>query len=372
MASRTSITLDDDLSSNMTLRFVRCSRVLLVLGAVLSVSPALQAQQSQSVVSSNKEQDLRQTVSRALNSLGIFYFEKQQYAKAIETLEAALRYAPENAGIRVNLSMVYLEQKQFEKVIATLDSDPKSTYHDQRSLTAMAVSNFVLGRYDQAVLFYKRLSQMLPSDQGLLLTLAGAHHLNNETQASQEILQKLPQDDKTRGQYHAVLGDAYRYRAKGLEAVGEYEKARSLAPDLPGVNYQLGVLQSELHDYNKAVEAFQRELTVDPNSADAHYSLGAYYLGFGNDPEQARRHFEKTLQLRPTHLGGYLGLIKIYISDGRSEEALRLADQAAGLANGNEEFHYLRARALSLLGKKEEAEKEMKTFERMREKKDLP
>ena len=117
--------MDHELSSNMTPRFVRCSRVLLVLGAILSVNSALQAQQSQPVVHSNKEQDLRQTVSRALNSLGIFYFEKQESTKAIETLETALRYDPENAGIQVNLSMVYLEQKQFEKVIAVLGTDPK-------------------------------------------------------------------------------------------------------------------------------------------------------------------------------------------------------------------------------------------------------
>jgi tetratricopeptide (TPR) repeat protein len=336
------------------------------------MSLALQAQQSRPVVPSNKEQDLRQTVSRALNSLGIFYFEKQDSTKAIEVLEMALRFDPENAGIRVNLSMVYLEQKQFEKIIAVLGSDPKYSQHDQRSLTAMAVSTFVLGKYDQAVLFYKKLSQMLPADQGLLVTLAVAHHLNDETQASRDILQKLPQDDKTRAQYHVVLGDAYRYRAKGLQGVEEYEKALSLAPDLPGVNYQLGVLQSELHDYNKALEAFQRELTLDPNSADAHYSLGAYYLSFGNNREQATRHFEKTIQLKPTHLGGYLGLMKIHMSNGRPEEALRLADQAAALASGNEEFHYLKARSLGLLGRKEEAEEEMKIFERMREKKELP
>jgi tetratricopeptide (TPR) repeat protein len=360
--------MDAHMNSNMTLRFV----VLTALAVFFSMSLALQAQQSRPVVPSNKEEELRHAVSRALQSLGIFYFEKQESTRAIEPLETALRYDPENAGIRVNLSMVYLEQKQFEKIIATLGPDPKYSNHDQRSLTAMAVSNFVLGKYDQAVLFYKKLSQMLPSDQGLLLALAVAHQLNHEMQASQEILKRLPQDDKTRAQYHVVLGDAYRYRAKGLQAVDEYEKARSLAPDLPGVNYQLGVLQSELHDYNKAFEAFQRELTLDPNSADAHYSMGAYYLGFGNDPEQARRHFEKTIQLRPTHLGGYLGLMKIYISHGRLEEALRVADRAAGLASGNEEFHYLKARAFSLLGKKEEAEKEMKTFERMREKKDVP
>src|SRR5687767_6620003 len=145
----------------MTLR-VRCSLVLPALAAFLWMGWDLPAQQSRPVVPSNKEQDLRQSVSRALNSLGIFYFEKQESTKAIETLETALRYDPDNTGIRVNLSMVYLEQKQFEKVIATLGSDPKSSQHDQRSLTALAVSNFVLGKYDQAVLFYKKLSQMLP------------------------------------------------------------------------------------------------------------------------------------------------------------------------------------------------------------------
>jgi tetratricopeptide (TPR) repeat protein len=349
----------------------RC-RLFFALWACLWLSLPLQAQQSRPAGALNKEQDLRQAVSRALNSLGIFYYQKQESAKAIEILEEALKYDPEDTGIRVNLSMVYLEQKQFEKILATLGSDPKFSQHDQRSLTALAVSNFVLGKYDQAVFFYKKLNQLLPADQGLLLTLAVAHQLNGERQASLEILQKLPQDARTRAQYHVVLGDAYRYRSKGLQAVSEYEKARSLAPDLPGVNYQLGVLQSELHDYNKAVEAFQRELTLDPNSADAHYSLGAYYLGFGNDPEQARQHFERTIQSKPTHLGGYLGLMKTHISRGRSAEALRLADQAAALASGNEEFHYLKARALGLLGKKEEAEKEMKTFERVREKKDLP
>lgn len=332
-----------------------------------------QAQQSRSGSGpATKEHGLRQAVSRALNSLGIFYYEKQESAKAIEILEEALKYDPEDAGIRVNLAMVYLEQKQFEKIIATLGPDPRFGQHDQRSLTALAVSNFVLGKYDQAVFLYNKLSQLLPTDQGIRLTLAVAHQLNGETQASQDILHQLPNNERTRAQYHLVLGDAYRYRSKGLEAVAEYEKARSLASDLPGVNYQLGVLQSELHDYDKAVEAFQKELGLDPNNADAHYSMGAYYLSYGNNPEQARQHFEKTIQLQPTHLGGYLGLIKIHLSQGRSAEALQLADQAASLGGGNEEFHYLKARALSLLGKKELAEKEMKIFEGMREKKNLP
>ena len=84
-----------------------------MLGALLWPSSSLDAQQSKPPAPA-KEQDLRQTVSRALNSLGIFYYEKQESAKATEILEEALKYNPEDASIRVNLAMVYLGQKKFE------------------------------------------------------------------------------------------------------------------------------------------------------------------------------------------------------------------------------------------------------------------
>jgi len=342
--------------------------LLLLLWTILWQGQFLFAQQTNSASNPTKEQDLRRTVSRALNSLGVFYYEKQESAKAIETLEQALEYDPGNADLRTNLAMMYLEQQHFEKVLEQLDS-VSGHEQDQRSLTALAVSTFALGKYDQAVLFYKKLVEQQPADPVLRLTLAVTLQLSGQSEESEKILKQLPNDITTQAQFHVILADAYRFRAKGPEAVAEYEKALSLAPVLPEVNYRLGVMQSELHNYQKAADSFRRELKINPDNANATYSLGAYYLSYGNDPEQARKDFEKALQLNPQHLGAYLGLMKIHLNQSQPAEALQLAQKAEGVGSGNEEFHYLKSRALNLLGKRELAEKELKTFEEMREKK---
>jgi tetratricopeptide (TPR) repeat protein len=316
-----------------------------------------------------KEQDLRRIVSKALNSLGVFYYEKHESIKAIETLEEALKYDPDSSDIRTNLAMMYLEQQQFEKVLEKLGSIPNLDERDQRALTALAVSNFVLGNYGQAVSFYKKLAQLQPNDQVLHLTLAVALHLNGESEESEKVRRQLPNDQSTQAQYHVILADALRFRSKVAEASAEYEKAIALAPDLPEVNYRLGVLQSELHDYEKAAESFRRELRISPNNPDANYSMGAYYLSYGNNPGLAKGYFEKTLQLNPQHLGAYLALMKIYLNQSQAVEALQLAEKAEELGSGNDEFHYLKSRALNLLGKRDLAEKELKIFEEMTEKK---
>lgn len=337
---------------------------------VLASQESFFAQQASTpLTQTTKEQDLRRAVSKGLNSLGVFYYENHDSQKAIETLEEALKYDPDNPDIRTNLAMMYLEQQQFEKVLEQLGAIPNLDERDRRALTALAVSNFVLGKYGQAVLFYRKLAQAQPDDQVLHLTLAVALQLNGEGEEGEKVRRQLPNDPSIEAQYHAILADALRFRSKVAEAVAEYEKAIALAPDLPEVNYRLGVLQSELHNYEKAAESFRRELRISPNNPDANYSLGAYYLSYGNDSGLAKNYFEKTLQYNPQHLGAYLGLMKIYLNRSQAAEALHLAEKAEELGSGNDEFHYLKSRALNLLGKKDQAEKELKIFEEMTEKK---
>jgi tetratricopeptide (TPR) repeat protein len=332
--------------------------------------PGFSARQTNSsAVQAAKERDLRQEASKALNSLGVFYHQQQEPAKAIDTLEEALKYDPESAEIRTNLAMLYLQQQQFEKVLEILSALPDRNERDQRALTALAVCNFVLGRYHEAASLYSKLADLHPGDKELALTLAVVLYLNGDVEESKRVLLRVPNDPATQAQYHVILADAFRFRAKIPQALAEYEKAIALAPDLPSVNYRLGVLESELHEYDKAAQSFRQELKINPNDPDANYSMGAYYLNYGSDPGAARTYFEKTLQFNPQHLGAYLGLMKIYLSASQAAEALQLAEKAKELGRGNDEFHYLMSRIYNLLGKKELAEEELKIFGQMNERK---
>jgi tetratricopeptide (TPR) repeat protein len=317
-----------------------------------------------------QEKALRVNAAKSLNAVGLSYYEREQYERAVLAFQDALKYDPSNEAIRTNLAISYLQQGKFSRVIEILGASGNAPA-DQRSITALAVSCFALGKYDQAARYYEKLAQMLPDDAVLRLTWAVACEFSGQSQQAQSILAGLPKEKNTQAQYRVVRGDAYRSQLKVKQAIAEYESALALSGDLPDVNYRLGVLYSDLNDYDKAIDAFRRELTINPRNSDANYSLGAYYLTT-TDLEQSRRYFEKTIELNPNHLGAYLGLMKIELSQKQPAAAIEWAKKAEAGGRDIEELHYLKSRAFNLLGQSEQADKEMRIFEEMTSGKKAP
>jgi tetratricopeptide (TPR) repeat protein len=357
----------------MRIRLIQIKTAFFLSLALGSIQASFSQESTKSPASSDvKEESLRQTAARTLNSLGVAYFNKQQFAKAIAAFEDALKYDPGNQDMRTNLGMVYFKQAEFSKVVETLTDVFKARPTDQRVLTALAVAHFAEGRNGEAASFYEKLVQLVPNDPVLRITLAVTYELSGRSAEASRVLQQLPQNAETQAQYRVILADAYRSKQQLPAAIVEYEKALALVPTLPEVNYRLGVLHSDLHAYPKAVEAFERELRINPQSADAAYSLGAYFLNYGNDVAKARSYFETTARLNPNHLGAYLELIKIELSQGKPAEALALAGKAESLGSANDELHYLKSRAFNLQGKKELAEEELKKFRELRSDRSAP
>lgn len=311
-----------------------------------------------------KEKALRVNAAKTLNALGLLYYEREEYEQAVLSFQDALKYDPSSEAIRTNLAISYVQQGKFSRVIETLGSSG-NTPADQRSITALAVSYFALGKYDQAARYYEKLAQMLPDDAVLRLTWAVACEFSGQSRQAQSILAGLPKEKSIQAQYRVVMGDAYRSQLKVKQAIAEYESALALSRDLPDVNYRLGVLYSDLNDYDKAIDAFRRELTINPRNSDANYSLGAYYLTT-TDLEQSSRYFEKTIELNPNHLGAYLGLMKIELSQKQPAAAIEWAKKAEAGGRDIEELHYLKSRAFNLLGQTEQAEKELRIFDEMK------
>ena len=161
------------------------------------------------------------------------------------------------------------------------------------------------------------------------------------------------------------MGDAYRSQLKVNQAIAEYESALALSGDLPDVNYRLGVLYSDLNDYDKAIDAFRRELTINPRDGDADYSLGAYYLTT-TDLEQSRRYFEKTIELNPNHLGAYFSMMKIGLSQKRPAGRRSSGRKKRKPAAETSKNFTISNREPSIVGQTEQAEKELRIFDEMK------
>ena len=75
-----------------------------------------------------------------------------------------------------------------------------------------------------------------------------------------------------------------------------------------------------------ALEAIERAINIDPNSAEAQNYLGWDFFKHGGDLEAAAHHFDRALTLEPTNTN-FIGNVSIFLTAlGRPKEAINLAE----------------------------------------------
>jgi len=142
---------------------------------------------------------------------------------------------------------------------------------------------------------------------------------------------------------HLKLGDTYMEKGRYAKAADAYRTALRHPGEGTDTDYQhawigLGTACLKIGRTDEALEAFRNALKFKGNHASIWYNIGQIYLG-KNDAANARKAFEKVLDLIPRHTDALISLGIIW-RDGRNfEKARRCFEQAAlttkGLVIGN-------------------------------------
>ena len=145
------------------------------------------------------------------------------------------------------------------------------------------------------------------------------------------LLEKSIELDSTFAPAWNQLGDRLRklavYSLLGPEASQRSEnallKAISLNSEHIGALSNLAMTYTETDRTAEAVELTRQILEVNPNSADAHFSLGYIYRYAGMN-EEAILQMEKAISLDPNNQG-YRSIITSYFFAGEYEKAIEAA-----------------------------------------------
>jgi len=105
-----------------------------------------------------------------------------------------------------------------------------------------------------------------------------------------------------------------------------FDHAVAVAPKNPQALNALGREYLHLDDYNRAVDYFHQAIAVDPDAHEAHDALGSALNEMG-DAEGGEREVRAALRIFPTAIY-YRDLGEILLSQGRTDEALRIYEQA--------------------------------------------
>lgn len=120
------------------------------------------------------------------------------------------------------------------------------------------------------------------------------------------------------------LGEAQFLLGRVPEAESSLKKASEMAPEYPGVFYQLGRVLTAQGKTQEAIKAYEKSIQLGSRRVESNYELGVIYFIDGADIESAVRHLREVTFLTKDatyRSNAYLRLGLAYHSLGKFSEA---------------------------------------------------
>ena len=277
-------------------------------------------------------------ISRALIvtclKLGQVLREKGDLRGAGRTLESALASGLDDAEIYAALADVYAADGHFENAIPAM--------------------RLAIARDPQNEAYHFR--------YGLLLI--DSHAPAAAIVRLQEALKQFP------GSARLWLGLGIAQLTYGQNAEAENSFKRSLELDtklVPALAF-LGVTYAERGQPEKAIGFYEQAIALNPQLAALHYLAADTMLKTSAaDTTQAERYLKRAVELDPTLAPAYLAWGRLYVRANRYSEAAPLLERAVSLQPELLEAHYQLSRVLVKLKRTDEANRELAIFKQLSE-----
>ncbi len=284
----------------------------------------------------------------ALYGLSLCYYKTQQYENALQAIDKALNIEKKDAFIRQK-ALILFRLGKYAQAHALMQPFFQSTYDQTHPRYFLQMGDFFFNQkdYELAIRYYSK-----------------AIALFNE---------KIERDPQYRYKHKKTLYEAYLYRGHAYyysgnlqKALADYNRAKVIDGEDYRVWHALGYLQTDLHNWKEAVDAFERSFQLNPKNPDGWVSLGyaydqlgrkqaairAYSRGIERDPDngllynnrgfaylelkqydKAFQDLTKAIAVDPDIPMSHISLGEYYIEVGEYEKAIQKFNEALAMEN---------------------------------------
>lgn len=261
---------------------------------------------------------------QALTLLSDIQILEKNIGSAIETLEEIASIYPDNVKTQCTLGQLYLAKGEFDQAdkanmkAAVLDPSmkklmiPESAISNARyrSIPVLARYYETTGKWHQAEKMYLTSLAVNEDKVSLLKNLAGFY---SRTKAYEKALHVLNRAYSMGGELYTLMLIARLHldfgRIKDAETIADDVLNRMVNPDAMMLKGRIHLLRKE---YGSALEQFDRVIKGSPRNTHAHYYRGTSLAADGNI-NKALQAFEKAVELNPSFLNARLKLAELYL-----------------------------------------------------------
>ncbi len=244
--------------------------------------------------------------------LGMSLVRQQRHGQALETLRKALDLGPTDARYSLAVAQAQLKLNRANDALETLRTAPavpeamRKNFHQLLALTAGLVDS---SRADDTRPLLEKALAADSTSKSLWMALADiSHHQNLPAEKFSALAKAFDIDPKDaelgKKAMHVAISMAQSETADTDEKAGWYRKAaklgKSLVANFPTSENLMRVGEAEMaaHEYDNAINRFERLRAAGANDARLHYYLGSSNQALKRDDE-ALTHLKNALDRSP-------------------------------------------------------------------------
>jgi tetratricopeptide (TPR) repeat protein len=303
-------------------------------------------------------------------TLGLVYFQEKKFDQAVPELRTALKLKPTLVRASTLLAMSLSETGEYKEALPGLEKgfqhppDPAT----KRMCGLQLMRSYTgLQRDQDAVGIALQLNQLYPNDPEILYHTGRVY--GNYAFLTMHKLEVVAPTSLWR---HQAAAEAFESEGSTNQAIGEYREVLKLDPQRVSIHYRIGrtllarwQLNHAAEDREQAVHEFEQELQVDPSNANAMYELAEIHRQ-KNELDDAQQFFSSALKYYPDFEEAQVGLATTLMAQQKPDLALPHLQKAVTLDAEDEVAWYRLSQVNRALGNKDEQQKALAQFQRVR------
>jgi tetratricopeptide (TPR) repeat protein len=301
-------------------------------------------------------------------NLGIVLYFQGECPQAIGHLDRALKLQPKLAKIQALLGVCQEREGQSDEAKRNLEASLPSVKETTIRILIekkLVEVYYAEGNLQLASRMTDDLIGMDPHDPDVLYMVYRIH-MDIAERARDTLAATAPGSPRM----HQIMAEHFVNEGDAGNAINQFELALGSDPELPGVHYELA--EAILEDSKsaaalaKATGLLKESLVEYPRNAGAEAKLGQIAM-YENNRNLARKYFSQALAFRADEPDALEGMADIASYDGDNEKAVKYLLRASQEDPMNEKVYYRLSRLYRQLNQKQNSDRELALFIKIRD-----
>lgn len=258
----------------------------------------------------------------ALMLRGRMRLMQQQGADAVKEFTQLASKYPRVPSAHYSLALAHLLNRDLAKAIASLNEAVRLEPNYTDAVMLLSELNLRKGDASAAIATLRQLLQRQSNNVPAHLLLANAYLARQMPDESLVVYRRLASMMPTNPQPPFLMGRVLRSQGKIQEARQAFEKAASFAPDDLVLLENLVDLDLYERKYDSALKRVTEAINKDPKAAGPQLILAVVHLAQGMT-NQAESVLKKVIELDPNARPAHLMLAQIALQSNRRDQALQ-------------------------------------------------